>query len=271
MITELNYFTPNNKALTNSKVGDWEKCPNYFYRKHILGIIEKLSTKAFTVGDATDNLLTEINKTKDYAVCEHSGVTKAGKEERARHKELGRIILTKADYELIMNLAIAVQETDFYKQLIARGYKMQEIIQMDLDGGEHFQFLAGKPDFYLIEDDVCTIVDLKTTTDLDETKYFYTCLKYGYFRQLAIYSHVLKHNNPQIKEFRFKHLAVAKIKDIYPVQVFTLANSRVEQEWQGVKATIMQIAAEKEFKKYNPSFDNAILIGESQETYWEED
>jgi hypothetical protein len=264
-ITQENYFSVNNGALSNSKIKDFLLDKNYFYRKHILGEVEQKKTKSFLIGDVTDNILTEIN-TKNYAVCQFDGRTKDGKEERARYEADGKIVISQQDYDLILNIADAVFNTDAYKSLA--DFKKQEIIQIEMDLGEHFSVLAGKPDFYQIKDGVCTIVDLKTTTSIDERKYHYTCLEYGYYNQLALYGYILSKLYQEIKSFEYYHLAVAKIQDIYPVGVFRLSNDRISMVQEYLINEVLQaIKNEKEFKKYNPTMNSAITIGELVEVF----
>lgn len=258
----MSYFEENKNCLTNSKISDWMKCKNYFYRKHITGEVEEKKSKALLIGDVTDNLLTELDSTKDYVVCQFDGRTKDGKEERARYEAEGKIVLAQADYELVFNIADSVLKTEAYERLILDKYERQQSLIVPWEGGDHFQYMKGKPDFYKIFDNgTCRIVDLKTTTDIDETKYHYTCLSYGYYRQAGFYSHLLQKLNPQIKKFEFYHLTVAKEKDIYPVQVFQLANERVEQALDNLLRVAEEIKKEKDFKKLNPTFETAPIIG----------
>lgn len=270
-VTPATYFDLNNRVLTRSKIKDFYIDKNYFFRKHIKGEVEKEAKKAFLIGSVVDELITMLDQKNKYAVVAGDGRTKAVKDERAYMEAQGYTVISECDYETIMNISIAVEETDAYKKLIADGYVKQGILQHEISIGDHFDSIASMIDFYKIEGNKCTIVDLKTTQDIDPIRYHFKAISYWYYKQMSINTLLFNYCHPEVTEFEYYNLVVDKTKDIYHTRVFKLANSRVEMELKELQDIIMQIAAEKEFKKYNPSFDNAILIGESQETYWEEE
>lgn len=260
-LTKDNYFSINT-SITNSKITDFLICKDYFKRKHIDGVIEPKKTKAFDIGSAVDDLLSQIDNKSKYAVVAGDGRTKEIKDMKAMYIAKGKTVLTADDYELIMSLACAVENTSAYQQIMKDGFIMQHILQVPWELGERFDSIAGIPDFYKIDGTKCIIVDLKTTTDLDARKYHYNCLGYGYYRQLAFYSILLEKLNPQLTEFEYLHLAVSKIKDVYPVKLFKLADDRVKMEKNNILHDILpQIASERDFKKADASFKSPEEIG----------
>jgi len=185
-VTQQNYFDLNNKVLTRSKAKDFTIDKNYFYKKHITGEIIQEPKKAFMVGSVVDELLTLLDNKNKYAVVEGDGRTKAVKEEKLAMEEKGFTVMSADDYENIMSMVIAVEETDAYKKIIADGYVKQGILQAEMDLGEHFSSLASMIDFYKIDGNKCTIVDLKTTQDIDPLRYHYNAIKFWYYKQMAI-------------------------------------------------------------------------------------
>jgi hypothetical protein len=261
-ITPQNYFDINNRVLTRSKIKDFTICPNYFYRKHILGEIETEKKKAFLIGSIVDELLTMIDNQKLYAVVEGDGRTKDVKDQKKNLEFYGITVLSADDYDHIIGIASAVENTDAYQTIIKDGYVKQMILQAEMPIGEHFEGLAIMIDFIKFDGDTCTIVDLKTANNIDDQKFHYSAVDYWYYRQMALATILVRLTKPEIEIFKYYDLVVDKTKNIYHTRLFQLANSRVEQEVSTLEGIIESIKEETEFKKYNPSFTTPTLIGE---------
>lgn len=261
MINNNNYFDLNNKGLSQSKIKDYLICPNYFYRKNITGEYKREFKKAFQIGDAVDNILTRAEELDNYAVCENSRVTKAGKAEAMDLEMLGKSIITRTDFNTIIEIANAVEITDVYKEIVDT-FTFQEIIVIDNDKlGEHFNCLYGKLDAYRInEDGVCDLLDLKTSVSIDDRKYLYKFYSLGYDKQMWFYAKLLRAKYPQIKSFRYWHLAVEKTEP-YNVKLFSIPEGMIFECGALMEETISKIASDKEFKKTNPSFKNPTILG----------
>lgn len=261
MITNDNYFSLDNKGLSQSKIKAYLQCPNYFYRSCISGTLKREFKKAFAIGDAVDGILTRATEKDNYAVCENDGRTKAGKEERANLEFNGKTVISRADFDAIIDIADAVERTDAYKE-IASTFTFQEIIEVPMELGEHFSALYGKLDAYRInEDGVCDLLDVKTSVTVDERKYFYKFFSLGYHIQLFFYSMLLKSKYAEkIKSFRFYHLAVEKTEP-YNVKLFSIPLGNVMECETLVMETINKIAQDTTFEKANPSFINPTLLG----------
>jgi hypothetical protein len=260
MLNKDNYFSLNNGFLTNSKIGDFLKCPEYFYKKHITGEIERDVTSAMSVGKGVDELLTQDKIESMYFVAGDRR-TKGGKAEAQEKIEQGYEIISAKEYEDMMALAIAVERTKAYKQL--KDFTAQEILAVEMELGEHFKGIAGIPDFYKINPatNKCIIVDLKTARTVEPRPYHFHCLDFGYYRQFAMYSILLKAKYPKITEFEYFHLTVDKTKDINHVRTLRLANLDVNDEIENLENIFKAIKNTKKFVKYNPRFEEAQMIG----------
>lgn len=260
MITKDNYFSPNNGYLTNSKIGDFLKCHEYFYKKHISGELAVEPTSAMTTGKVVDELLTQDQITSKYFVAGDRR-TKEGKAEANEKEEQGYTIISATEYENMMALAIAVERTTAYRQL--KDFTTQEILSAEIDLGEHFHGIAGIPDFYKINPltKKCIIVDLKTSNEIEPRPYYFHCLSYGYFRQMAMYSILLRAKYPEIIEFEYYHLTVDKTKNINNVRTFQLANEDVNDEIKYLKDCFKAVKDTKRFIKYDPKFETSQIIG----------
>lgn len=277
MITPQNYYSLNNKGLSQSKIKDYIIDPNYCYRKNISGEYVKETKQAWNVGDAIDNILTDAETMSEYVVLsipmgekDTYWMTKAGKQYKADIIASGKKVITAADYDLIINVSDAVDKTEVY-QKIKKEYTFQEIVQIPMELGQHFDCLYGKIDAYKINDDgVCDLLDLKSTASLpvdlrtgkvSSKRYLYSALDYGYFIQLWFYAYLLRQKYSQIKSFRYWHLAVEK-KEPYRVELFKISDYEINKWGDVVLNAIDNIKNDKTFNKFQPSFDDPSQLGE---------
>jgi hypothetical protein len=253
MINETNYFDLNNKGLSQSKIKDYLICPNYFYRKNISGSLKRAFKKEFIIGDAVDGILTRATEKDNYAVCEAKRTTKEGKAEALDLQFKGKTVISRADYDQIIEIADAVMNTDAYKE-IAATFTFQEIVEVPMELGKHFDCLYGKIDAYRInEDGICDLLDIKTAVSIEDRQYFYKFFNLRYDVQLWFYSYLLKSKYPQIKGFRFWHLAAGK-SEPYAVKLYPIPVGLIMACANEVMETIDKIIGDTEFKKHNPSF-----------------
>ncbi len=243
-LNKKNYFTVENKYISNSKIGDWFKDINYFYKKHVLGTITQKQTDAMLIGSAVDVWLTEG------ANIFHSKY-KAVTRRNLKNPPEGVTELTMSVYKNVEALCKRVQKLSIYKEL--QKFKTQEILQMDMDLGL-FKGICGIPDWFLIDGDTAIIVDLKTAKDINKRKYFWHCIDYGYFRQQAMYQMLIQHNYPEVKECISYHLVVGKDYQTLPVALYQLDQKMVDEETTNIKLNLIDIKTEKEFKQKDISF-----------------
>lgn len=245
-----NYFTDESKALTNSKVGDYLRCKDYFKRKHIDHSVNFKRTAAMITGSVVDEILTQDYITGNYIVGD-----KRLKEFKNREDVT---VITQTAYDEMMGLAIAVESTTAFRDL--KDYKRQVIFQEPWDLGEYFDSIAGIPDFFKIDGEKCIIVDLKTSTTIDPWMYTKHADDLGYYRQQAFYQLLIGMKYPEIKTFESRHLVVDKTKDIYNVGTFLLDQEKIEFEKEQLFDLFEEIGKEKEFKKKDATWADAIKI-----------
>jgi hypothetical protein len=250
-----NYFSVNNRLLTGSKIKAFLQNKEYFYKRFISGEVIQKTTPSLTMGTLVDDLvgiLDGVSTNKFVCVSRRN----------MKNPPKGYIELNKTMYEEAINISDAVIKTDAYKELISKKYIRQGILTYDMKLGEHFDALGGMLDFYLVEGDKGTIVDLKTTTSINPKDYYYTCLRYRYFEQLAIYRLLLKVNFPNVKTVKCYHLSVEKSQDMYNTEVFEIDSERLDMVTNYLVDDILPaIASEKGFKAHNPSLSTGVLLG----------
>jgi len=262
-LTHNNYHTLENRFLTNSRIGDWLKCKRFFYERHITGQRPGIViTDALKVGKAVDTFLFEGEsefRKKFIAVSRRS----------IKNPPINVIELTEKQYEDILGMAEVLLRQPVVKDLA--DFETQKIISIPMQIGDHFTGLAGIPDWIKINGDKCIIVDLKTAFDADDRKYHYKCLDFGYYRQFAVMTIIIRKLYPDVKYFTYRHIVVEKDKDsIFNPFAFNIANERVEEmEKLIINNIIPSIAAEKNFLPKEVLWENALTVGAMDEKEWD--
>lgn len=255
MLTTQNYFTKENKYLTNSKVGDYLLQPNYFYRKHILGEIESEPTKAMVFGSAVDFLLAQDDDKPVFKVVARRNL---------KNPPEDCIEVNQSDYDEIMAVATVVSETEVFKD-IDKNFKKNPILFVDKKIGKHFVGIAGRPDYLKVEDkgDYLDVVigDLKTARTSDKRKYYYHCLDFGYYRQQAFYQMIIEWQNPTRKiKFKSSHLVVDKIREVYNAKLYRLDQEIIEEEKIKLFNLITEISERKDYSRPAISWGDEELL-----------
>ena len=272
MITESNYYSFNNKGLSQSKIKAYEIDPNYMYRLHITGELVKEDKQHFKIGREADSILTEMDKFQNTVIAPYDDFrSKEARGWKAEQEALGKTVVKEAEYEQIMAIAIAVQSTELWRD-IEKNFVMQEILQIPDDSlGEHFDCRYGKPDAYRInKDGICDLLDLKTSLTVDEREFFYKAFKLGYFKQLKFYSDLLQEKYPEITGFRY-WFEVAEKSEPYRVRLFSVDTKLVDECEIDLQYTIKEISERKDWNRPNLGWADAIKLTDPNSTNWEED
>ena len=250
-LTHKNYFTKQNKYLSNSKIGDYLRDPYFFYRKHIVHKVDYMVTDPMIIGSAVDCILTEslyLFKKR------YMTVSRRTKDETYEYQ------LTESMYNTVMNIAEAVKRTTAYKDLKKAKYKRQVLLKHDMPLGS-FKGMCGMLDFLKIDGDAAHIVDLKTAVDASPHKYAYKCEDFGYFRQMAMYSMLVMYNYPEVKHVSCSHLVVEKDPDeIYNCRTFFFDDIRIQSEIFKLGELIKEISEVKEWKRSDISWSDAEIL-----------
>lgn len=247
------YYAAGTGYLSNSMVGDFLKDPNYFYRKHVQHYIQEEPTEALILGSAVDVLLTESQ-----AEFDKQFIVGYAKDLKGVDIADGVQRLTPPQFDEIVSIVEAVKATDAYKDL--KGHTAQEALLIDHDMGQYFKGLCGKPDWYKVDGNVCIITDLKTARSIDQRKYYYHCVEFGYFRQQAFYQFLLGLKFPNVRSFISRHLVVDKEENINNVRAYILDQNEVDERLEELVITLSAIKNEKTFAKFNPTWEQAGII-----------
>jgi len=256
-LTDKNYYEKGTGALTCSKIKDYSICPNYFFHKHILCDLKEEKSDAFAIGGLVDDMLSGVNYLDRYMVVDRR--TADAKQSAA---EAGIVLILKSQLDEAVKIVAAVDETSAWKTIKEKG-RFQDILQIPMKLNDHFDSIAGKPDVWWLDPDgTCYIVDLKTAMTADHKNFYFRAIGFHYDWQLANYKMLLSSIYPQIERFKCYNFVVSKVKDIYSTQLFQYPGQMIEAAESAMIKMIDKISKEKNYAKYNPTFDRPVLFGD---------
>lgn len=179
--------------------------------------------------------------------------TKAGKEEYAAFLEqsAGKTIITQEDLETIKQMDEAIMQNESAIRLLKTGQHEVPIEWTDPDTGEECKC---RPD--CITGDY--IVDYKTTTSCEGNAFEYSCRKYGYKLQAAMYTEGMFNATLESKKFAF----VAQEKNPpYAVRVYFCDPGFVEEGMEMFRELIRLYHRCKETDEW-PGYEDKELVGD---------
>lgn len=181
------------KALNNTSIGYILECPA-LYKAH--QTMEETPSKAFLLGSLLHAMVLEPGKVAErYAVCQHPGTTKAGKEERKALSEKGITAFSSDDWGLAQSMASALSETcPTTAKLLSLPGKSEVSIYWDELVEEKPLPCKGRIDrLTQLPDGSWVAIDLKTTADtVKPSELARKAYSYGYHRQAAWYTRGLR-------------------------------------------------------------------------------
>lgn len=256
MLTKQSYFTDKNNYLTCSKLKSFVLDPYYFYKLYISREISVEQSPSMRIGSAVDCLLTGYKGQFDrkYEVVERRNLKEPPKKTQ----------LTPAENAKVQAIFSAVASTSVYKDL-KKNYKAQEILSFDFDpdliNPYKFEGFAGIPDWYKISEDgkIATIVDLKTTADINPRRFSYTAADMGYYFQQACYQMLLENKFSSIVEYESFILAVENDATLNRVRIFELNQQEIELEKIRVKELITKVI-NFDYKPTDTTWDDVIEL-----------
>jgi hypothetical protein len=265
-LTKRNYYT-NTKYITNSRITDWLKDKNFFYRKNVLREVEDKMTDAMLLGKAVDVWLTDSEKS-------FRGQFIPVSRRNLKEPPVGYYEMSQALFDKAVAICQKIEQQQVMKEL--KGFNRQKILQKEMPLGL-FEGIAGIPDWFRVfpEEKLAVIVDLKTAPSIDPRRYHFHCLEYNYYRQQAMYQILVKENYPEVENYNSFHIVVEKDgDDIYNVAVFQLYQGLIDKEKIKIKSILYDISQERKFLPRDVKFSDAILIGKQddllEETYEDE-
>jgi hypothetical protein len=259
-LTIRNYFTFRNSYLSSSKLKDYLIDPWYFYRKHVVGLIPKETTPSMILGSAVDLYLTgsrnHYHKKYEQKVLKRDNPELYELQNSEGYK---KTLLSPNDYSRVKEMVNAIEITDVYKQIHHGGFKAQYVLQINSKIGK-FPGIGGIPDWFKVDDNKhATIIDLKTTSNID--KFYYTARDLQYHFQQAVYQNLVAHNFGA-ETFQSYILAVEN-NEPYRVGFFLLDQDVINDKKFLLDDILGQIAKRKkptDWNQKNIGWENAVVI-----------
>jgi exodeoxyribonuclease VIII len=167
------------EAVSNSYLSRLSRCP-------AAAKVPQTETPAMLFGGAFHSLLLEgeVAFNERFVVAPQIDKrTKDGKAQWAALQELGKVVVSAEDYDLMTEMANAVIKHPFAIKCLAEGRSETSVFWNDPETG---LYCKCRPD-RIPDGDHGVIVDVKTTVSADKKAFAYTVNRLGYDRQAAFY------------------------------------------------------------------------------------
>lgn len=262
VLTEENYYSPENTCISNSKVGDYLLSPEYYYAKHVRHSIVEETTEAMELGKMVDAAFSAGS----LAAIEAKWRVKQG---RGDTDNDGREPVTLAKWEKAVEMSDTILKSDWYGFYSRPGVKaaFQTILTGTVNAGRKTVGICGKPDALVFDENVKTVYidDLKTAAlgaMRNSTTWFWHCVEFGYLRQLANYKMMVEQTIRTVNEVReganvpkydgwkvkCRHAVISSTKrGKYLTKLFLIPDRLLESPGRTFTKTVIEIANRKTF------------------------
>lgn len=254
-LTKENYFTPENTAISNSKVSDFLKSKEYYYKKHILHEIDPEETVPLKIGKMVDCILS------GEPVPYQASVLKKDNPELYEYQKTlpDNLFITENQWEEAQKRAQAITREPFYQD-----YLQHSKFQVILQGTYKRIQICGVIDVLTETVDTIYIDDFKSSSEMKATnsKWFWNCVESGYFRQMGAYSYMInKRYNRKKKKIICRHIVVWKeSRDLYKVKLYILPDLMINVGTEEFLAGVKMIKKEKNWFDEPITWDKAELL-----------
>ena len=259
-----NYYGWANTAISNSKVSDFLKSKEYYYRKHIAHELSPELTIPMKIGVMVDAMVT--GSPIPFAIkC----LKKENEEEFARQKELDfSQLVTPEQFEEAKGRATAITREPFYEEYLKKGTEFQVILQGKVRWGVNKQQIipiCGMLDAVTVTRDYIFIDDFKSVSPMKLrtiSSWYWACHEMGYFRQLAVYKELYRQNHVrQRKKIICRHVVVTKVQEgLYKVALFIVPDHLLVQPLKEFMEVAKAIHKEKKWKDLPVTWEFANIL-----------
>lgn len=261
--TDKEYYA-DTSHISSSMIKAYLKSPAYYKALYIDKTITGPDSPAIDFGSALDTLLTESEEAfhKQFT---YSVLKKDDPEKFEANKTFEGTVLTKSAYDLVLAAAGAVQSTTAYKVLQNNNPQSQTVLTGEINGVK----VKGKLDWLnIIEPEegrrIAVITDLKTTTNLHPTKYFYHALDFNYDVQMAMYKELTRQTF-LVDDVVCQHLVVSK-NEWPQVAVFEFGPQLLEVGMNKIINALSGIAAE-DFAEKDVTWEHPYMLEYKDSSY----
>ena len=264
-----NYFLAENTALSSTKIKDFLRSKEMFYRRYVLGTEKVEQSPSILIGRLLDRIIEQMtmhyfNRSYKRAVKKKDNPTEYDLQKEWDPEK----ILSPAIYDAVVGMAEKMLRAPFLEFYQKRSYKKFKQIILQFPYKEIP--ICGMLDRLTIVGRTAYIDDLKTSSVgkmQTPESWYYHCLHFGYFIQLAVYKWLVEQTTSDIDEVICRHIVIGTSKfDAYPIKLYRIPNSLLEEPLQLFFKTAEAISVEKEWKDTLLDWDDIEEIPESLAT-----
>lgn len=258
------YFSKANKAISNSKVSDFLKSKEYYFKKHKDHSLVEEPTDAMQLGHMIDLAFTEgsvKSLAKRYTV---KVLKKDDPDAFAAQKGMDpERLVTETTWNKAVGMSEAILREPFFAWYAGKKSETQTPLFGKIIDGDLSVDICGLPDRVTEDGDTIYIDDLKTSAPgsmRSAKSWFYHCQDFGYFRQLAVYSYLKKRLKPN-KKIVCRHIVVSsQLEGRYQVQLYVIPESLLIPAFYEFGTTALDIARETEWKDEPITWSSAVTL-----------
>lgn len=284
-LTKKNYYSPQNLAISNSKVRDFVTSKELFYGRHLDHSIPPDTTAAMNLGKYVDSVvecgsLKKFQKQYMVKVLKKDDEIGFAKQKLLLEKDPDRVI-SEETYAKVVRMSDKILRSPFYKEYKKKKAKFQvplwnKFETWALSPDSSFKFAPGTliPEIHvcglldtLVFDHATSTVyidDLKTTKSAsmkNPQSWYYKCVDFGYLRQLAFYRWMVMQAYPEFDNYVCRHVVISNEKtDLYPLKLFIIPNEMLVKPLEEFFTVAYQIATEESFLDVLPSWSDAETL-----------
>lgn len=259
-LTAKNYHSDKNPYLSNSKISLFLKSKEAYAARYITKTDEGDMSASLLIGRMVDIAFEKgkVSAIDREFVCMDLKTYRESGEERTR--------VTPDQMDKARRMANVLIYSDLYKDLKEKHTNVDKFFQKVLV--DEKRGFAGMLDLLIVNHDTkkIMIIDLKTCSPSgmrNAKSYFYHCLEYSYFRQLAGYMLLVENEYPDY-EIDFAHITISS--DEYPqVKLFNFDKKLIERELKFIDMMIEQIINCTDWIDHIPTWDEIITIKDPNE------
>lgn len=253
-----NYYTRENTAISNSKVGDFLNSKEYYKAKHIDGTIESTTNPSMRIGSMADIYMStgkEADILKEFSV---RTLKRDDPELYEAQKTMNPDqIVSENEYNKAVRIGKRIVDSHLYKWFKDNKTEFQVILQGQYGGVD----VCGMVDALTVIGNKVYIDDFKTSAPAsmsNAVKWHFHCKDYGYYRQMAHYREMVAQMHPD-KHIMCRHIVISN-DDFAKVKLFTFAPETLVEPLKEFKSAVQAIVNEKDWVDEVPTWDDAIML-----------
>jgi hypothetical protein len=268
-----NYFSLENTAISASKVRDFLKSKELYFKRYVSGEYAPDVTPSLTLGKLVDECIEHGSLDwfkKNYTVAV---LKKDNPELYAEQKANPERVISEDTYARVIGMCDRILRSpffEFYNTLIEKNIKVYHQFPLWMpvktDDGEFD--ICGMLDLLTIryegKDLVAYIDDLKTTnmSSIRSSKsWAWHVMEYGYHRQMANYRLLVRNAFPEVERIVCRHFVIANSKaDCFPIRLFTFSEAMLNKGEAEFLKVAEEISKEQRFIDELPSWKDAVEI-----------